>query len=76
MVKHDDFGAKLQVFGDIDLFMMEKETIFKFPFCTADYLLSFGLEILGQLGNIFIIVICFSDVFEDIFFFSVDGPSI
>ena len=72
MVKHDDFSAKLQVFGDIDLSMTEKEPIFKFPFSTTNYLLSFGLEIFGQLGNIVVIVFCFSNVFEDILFFTID----
>ena len=56
IVKCDDFGAELQVFGDIDLSITEKEAVFEFPFCTTNYLLSFGLEIFGQLGNFVIVV--------------------
>ena len=52
--------------------MMEKETIFKFSFCTANYLLSFGLEVFGQPDDVFVIVFCFSDVFENILFLAIN----
>ena len=72
MVKHDDFSLKLQVFGDIDLSMTKKEAIFEFPLHAMNYLLPFGLEIFGQLGDVFVIVFYFSNVFEDIFFLAID----